>query len=151
MKINLLLVDEELPSEGEEPAGRTPYMWYYCRAIAMDPGIQSTFIRTFGEAKSLIEGRDFDFNIVSLDVAMPFPGGAGSEMAKGGARTGLVLLDLLIKRGYKGPVLLLSNIPVQVLQKELNQNVHDLQVRILEKINTDPFIFLDIIHEMVTK
>lgn len=147
--IRLLLVDEEIPTDDWAAAGNTPYMWYYGQAVRMDDELSGTILRDFANAKKVLDVSQINFDVVSLDVTMPFPGGEGAEIAKSGSRTGLALLDVIIRRRHNLPVILLSNIPEQLLLKDIPPELGRVKkLVVLEKIDTDPFVFVDQVKQL---
>ena len=148
--LRLLLVDEEIPNDDwdDSTGSETPYMWYYAEAAKTDEDLKVTVVRSYLDARKLLDVSQIEFDVVSLDVSMPFPGGEGSEKAKSGLLTGLVLLDLIIERKHSVPVILLSNIPRPLLMKELPSHENYFNLTVFEKVETDPFLFVELVKEL---
>lgn len=146
--IRVLMIDEELPEDIEKDVTPTPYMCYYAEALQEDPEIVATLCRTFEEARGLLKKKDFD--VVSIDVCMPLLDGNENLQSKHGSRTGLILYrDVVGLEEWNPAIILLSNIPPQVLEKDLKADYpfHD-RLAILLKLDTAPFQFVEKIKEL---
>lgn len=147
--IKFLMVDDEIPSDKWDGKGNTPYVRYYREAAQMDGELKITAVSDFSIAKKMLNVAQVNFDVVSLDITMPFPGGDGTSMAKNGSRTGLVLLDIIIRRMHNLSVIILTNISPDVLHKDIPSSTGRIKkIVVLEKIKTDPFTFVDEVKEL---
>jgi CheY-like chemotaxis protein len=138
MTKRILMLDDELPLDLDNPGKPTPYMWYYANAMRKAFGDNVVFASTLDSAKLLFQERSFD--VVSLDVILP---SNDLDKTRGNTRTGLEFFSWLATTGKPVSVIILTLLNEKTLREDLPKERGGIgEVVIQEKIRTRPDDFV---------
>lgn len=106
-KQRLLFVDDENAPQRDGPYGA--YMWYYSEALR-EAGFDVVEASGPDEAVDRLLGGGASFDLVLLDIMMPWGRTFGDKETSFGLRTGISLLDLMGRTHPQLPIVVLTNV-----------------------------------------